>query len=224
MARPGHPHGSADGDGLADGAQRAATPVERYAQLRDRGVPTPTFYELGADGAPNFASSMTNLAERNPYHASVWVYGEDEYRKMRLFTTEDGSAGFALKDGDEIVSVYSHGGPQNRAVGQALLATAVAQGGRRLDCFDTILPRLYARAGFVPVARLAWDDEEAPGGWDYDTYERFNNGRPDVVFMAYDPEAVDSAYNSSGGTRITSYDDGPSAIDAYLTDVEQRGR
>lgn len=167
---------------------------------------------------------MTNLAERNPYHASVWVYGEDEYRKMRLFTTEDGSAGFALKDGDEIVSVYSHGGPQNRAVGQALLATAVAQGGRRLDCFDTILPRLYARAGFVPVARLAWDDEEAPDGWDYDTYERFNNGRPDVVFMAYDPEAVDSAYNSSGGTRITSYDDGPSAIDAYLTDVEQRGR
>ncbi|MGO2933157.1 hypothetical protein [Microbacterium sp.] len=158
---------------------------------------------------------MEELRQGNRFHASVYVYDSDEYRDMRMFTTDDGKAGFALK-GDEIVSVFVHSDSEHRGSAQALMAAAVEQGGRRLDCYDTILPSVYARAGFVPVARVRWNDDYAPDGWDYPTYQPFNNGRPDVVFMAYNPAAVDGRYDRSAGAYVDDYDDGSPLVDAYL--------
>ncbi|MFC9841322.1 hypothetical protein ACFVKB_47395 [Rhodococcus sp. NPDC127530] len=86
--------------------------------------------------------------------------------------------------------------------------TAVAQGGRRLDCFDTVLPDLYSKAGFVAVARLRWNDDYAPDGWDYTTFRQFNGGRPDVVFMAHNPRAADSTYRRGTGVYVDDYDHG----------------
>lgn len=94
---------------------------------------------------------------------------------------------------------------------QSLISTAVAAGGRRLDCFDTVLPKIYAEEGFVPAARLRWNDDYAPAGWDHATYRRYNQGRPDVVFMAYQTAAVDSAYNPAQGRYVADYDDGVAA-------------
>ncbi|KXX58786.1 hypothetical protein AZG88_44165 [Rhodococcus sp. LB1] len=150
---------------------------------------------------------MSALKDNNPYAASVFVYDIGEYRRMRLLITDDGKAGIALK-GDEVVSVYAHRDCRHPRAGRALLETAVAQGGRRLDCFDTVLPDLYSRAGFVAVARLCWNDDYAPDGWDYTTFRQFNAGRPDVVFMAYDPQAVDSTYRPGAGMYVDDYDQG----------------
>lgn len=159
---------------------------------------------------------MEDLRRNNRFHASVYVYDEDEYRAMRLFTVDDGKAGFALK-GDEIVSVFCHNDSKHAGCAQALMAAAVDEGGRRLDCFDTVLPKVYARAGFVPVARLAWNDEYAPPEWDYPTYQLFNGGRPDVVFMAYDPSSIDGSYTAGAGVQIDDYDEGPPLVDAALS-------
>jgi hypothetical protein len=188
-------------------------PADEAAQLREQGRPTPTLYELDPADADVFHDSITALTSRSRFATSVHVYSEDEYRQMRLFTTADGRAGVALK-GDDIVSVFSSPDGENVGCAPSLLATAVANGGRRLDCFDTVLPRLYASAGFVPVARLSWNDEYAPEGWDYDTYTQFNGGRPDVVFMAYDPDMVGSRYDPTAGQRIDDYDDGTAAASA----------
>ena len=35
---------------------------------------------------------------------------------------------------------------------------------------------------------MPWNDEYAPEGWDYELFRNFNQGRPDVTFMAYDPK------------------------------------
>lgn len=188
-------------------------PADRAAQLRAQGRPTPTLYELDPADADVFHGSITALTSRSRFATSVHVYAEDEYRQMRLFITDDGRAGVALK-GDDIVSVFSSPDGENVGCAPSLMATAVANGGRRLDCFDTVLPRLYASAGFVPVARLGWNDEYAPEGWDYGTYGQFNGGRPDVVFMAYDPDKVGSRYDPAAGQRIDDYDDGAAAASA----------
>lgn len=187
--------------------------TSRTAQLRERGLKTPTVYELTPDSAPGYASAMQALKTNNRYHASVEVYPEDDYRQMRLFTVDDGTAGFALKD-DELVSVFCHQDSIHRGSTPALLVAAVHEGARRLDCFDTALPGLYARGGFVPVARLGWNDEYAPDGWDKGTYRAFNDGRPDVVFMAYDPSALDSRY-VPGGERVEDYDAGSELAAEY---------
>lgn len=38
--------------------------------------------------------------------------------------------------------------------------------------------------------RLPFDDKYKPDGWSYKQQAKFNNGRPDVVFMVYDPATV----------------------------------
>jgi GNAT superfamily N-acetyltransferase len=176
-------------------------------------------YELEPGSAGAFRESISALKENNPYAASVYVYDAGEYDGMRLFTTDDGRAGFALKD-DDVVSVFVRGDSEHRGSAPALMAQAVAQGGRRLDCFDTVLPHVYARAGFVPVARLKWNDDYAPDGWDYPTYGRFNGGRPDVVFMAYSPGAEDSPYKPGEGAYVEDYDEAGALVADFIKGTE----
>lgn len=187
----------------------------RLAELQRQGRPAPEVYELDQGSANGFRDSISVLKENNPYAASVYVYDAKEYGDMRLFTTDDGKAGFALK-GDDIVSVYVRRDSEHRGCAAALMAQAVAQGGRRLDCFDTELPHVYARAGFHPIARLPWNEEYAPEGWEHGLYDDFNNGRPDVVFMAYKPGTEDGRYTPGQGAIVADYDDAGNLIDDVL--------
>jgi len=180
---------------------------DRAQYLRAQGYSTPNLYELDPGDADLYHAQMSALKDNNPYAASVSVYDIDEYRHMRLLITDDGKAGVALNS-DEVVSVYAHRDCRHPRAGRALLEAAVAQGGRRLDCFDTVLPDLYSKAGFVAVARLRWNDDYAPDGWDYTTFRQFNGGRPDVVFMAYDRKAVNSTYRRGTGMYVDDYDQG----------------
>ncbi|MCE4265339.1 hypothetical protein H4F68_12615 [Rhodococcus globerulus] len=157
---------------------------------------------------------MLELTHKNPHAASVHVYDEAEYRQMRLLVTDDGKAGVALKD-DEIVSAFAHKDCAYPRSVQSMLRQATRLGGHRLDCFDTVLPDMYADAGFVPVARLAWNDDYAPDGWDYQLFGTFNGGRPDVVFMAYDPDRVGGIYTPGAGEYVDDYDIGIARAQAY---------
>lgn len=163
-------------------------PMERKQQLRAMGKSVPQLVELDPEeNAGYFHEKITALAnkETNPYHASVYVYDTEEYKNMRLFMTKDATAGIALKEDGDIVSVFSVKGSQHKGVANSMIATAVSLGGKKLDCFDTVLPSIYAQEGFVETGRMQWDDQYKPDGWEYETYTSFNDGRPDVVFMEY---------------------------------------
>lgn len=168
---------------------------------------TPVLYELGPDDADVFRDAILDLRMGNPYAASVTVYDTADYADMRLLITDDGRAGIAVR-GDEIVSVFARRDSAYPRCGRSLVAVAVEAGGRRLDCFDPALPRIYAAEGFRPVARLKWVDEYAPDGWDYQLYSNYNSGRPDVVFMRYDPARLDSHYQPGEGRYVEDYDAG----------------
>jgi hypothetical protein len=99
------------------------------------------------------------------------------------------------------------------SVGYSMIQAAVEAGGRKLDAFDTFLPGIYEAAGFKPVARLPWNDEFAPPGWNKDTFNDFNNGEPDVVFFVYDPNYFGGATDVP---RFTDYDEAVAAQDAEL--------
>ena len=187
----------------------------RAVQFRSRGDSTPDLYELAPSDADLYRQQMEQLEVSNRFASSVHVYNDDEYANMRLFVTDDGRSGIALNH-DEIVSAYSHRDSKYPSAAKSMLAVAVQQGGQRLDCFDTALPRIYAEAGFVPVARLKLDDDYAPDGWNYRVYSRYNGGRPDVVFMAHNPTALDSQYIPGAGHYVDSYDGGIDAARARV--------
>lgn len=190
-------------------------PTDERESFAARGLSAPTLYELAPADASVYREQMLELTYKNPHAASVHVYDESEYRQMRLLVTDDGKAGVAFKD-DEIVSAFGHKDCAHPKAVQSMLRQATRLGGRRLDCFDTVLPTLYADAGFVPVARLAWNDDYAPDGWDYQQFSRFNGGRPDVVFMAYDPGRVGGIYTPGAGEYVDDYDIGIARTQAYM--------
>ena len=157
---------------------------------------TPNIYELEptTDNATVFQRLISENKASLKYGSAVMTYEVDDYQQMRLFLTEDGTSGVAIKKDGDIVSVFSAGGN-----GRALMELAISAGGRKLDCFDTILPQYYAPHGFRAVARIKWDDSQAPVDWNKETFKRYNNGEPDVVFMVYDPSKMDAFYSNKDG-------------------------
>jgi hypothetical protein len=160
-------------------------PEERARQLRELGKTTPDLYEVHPEDSSAFHDKIMQLQVGNKWHASVYVYPVDDYKDMRVFLASDGESGIAIKDDGDIVSVFSSPIARDRQSANSMIATAVSLGGTKLDCFDTVLPKIYAQEGFVEVDRDSWSDEYKPKGWDYETYKGFNNGRPDVVYMEY---------------------------------------
>lgn len=167
-----------------------------------RGISTPDVVET--TDAAAFLKAVTEARGR-PSGAAVNAYSEEEYKGMRLFVVGDGAAGFALK-GDDIVSVFKNSS-EVKGAAHVLIPLAVQLGGRRLDAFDTVLPVLYASHGFKAVARVKFSDEHAPDGWSREEFGEYNDGRPDVVYMAYDP-AFNHEYARTDGEYVSTPEEG----------------
>lgn len=179
--------------------------------LREMGYSTPDMVRVvnaDRDNAAAYKEAITAAKAASPYGMSVDVH--DSYEGATLYLTPDGLAGVALENGN-VVSGFSHPDNPNRGFVQHAISLAVADGGDHLDCYDTMLPHLYARVGFEPVARMPWNDEYAPEGWDYDLYGQYNGGRPDVVFMKYNPDAFGGTYEPGAGQVVQEWDDGVAA-------------
>jgi len=199
------------------GAQNRADPRNTtYADQKTGIMPSWTWREGVADSAAytlsapvevqdaaQFRNALTAAKEASRFGGAVNVYSEAEYAKMRTFLSEDGLAGFALKDGD-IVSVFSHpagGGGRLRS----LIDSAIANGGTTLDAFDTGtadrpgLPQMYAALGFVETSRQPFNPKFKPADWPEEL------GTPDVVFMEYaaDVEQLVAAPLFGGGALPT---------------------
>ena len=87
---------------------------------------------------------------------------EMPYTGVRYYLREDFSGGYGVTDDGELIGLFSLNGG-----GRALVRDAMANGARRLDCFDGFLTDFYASIGWTEVMREAnW----TPGG-------------PDVVYM-----------------------------------------
>ena len=184
--------------------------------MQDAGASVPAMYELQSQDADIFQDAIQTAKNKNVFGAAVTVYPESEYAKMRLFIAEDGKAGFALK-GNDIVSVFSEA--PHVGASAPMLQLAVQEGGRKLDAFDTVLPDLYFNAGFKIVSRTEFNEEYQPDGWSKQTFKQFNNGKPDVVFMVYDP-ANTEVPSATAGRLYEDYDKAVEAQDAAVNDYK----
>ena len=189
----------------------AGNSARTYAE---QSVSTPRFIELNSSeqSAQQFSDAINQAkASLGEFGDSVFVYSSEEYGDMRLFLTEDGTGGFALKEtGTEgavdIVSVFNSAESPNKQVNYPMIRLATEEGGNMLDAFDIYLPKLYSANGFKVRSRLKWDDEQAPDGWDKEAFKNYNNGEPDVVFMYYQPDRIDVyEQGSEEGELFTDY-------------------
>ena len=174
------------------------------------GATAQTFHEI--EGPSQFAALVKHVYLTDKFGQCVTPFTPAEYAGLRLFVNADSNAFFALR-GDEVISAESMSKGTMAAHSMLLFATEL--GARRLDCFDTILPDIYAECGFRAVSRTPFDTEYEPDKFkrkwnEFGQYNRYNNGQPDVVFMVYDPDKI-HAYEPGTGKSYDSYDEAQAA-------------
>lgn len=170
----------------------------------------PEFLELepSTSNAAVFTSAISAARRsQGKLGEAVYVYPESEYIGMRMFLSDDGMAGFAIKPDGDLVSVFnniSETESVRKSRGRAAMEAAVDAGAIKLDCFDTMLPPFYASHGFVVASRLKWDETQAPQNWDKSSagFGLYNNGEPDVVFMV---KANSTAQTAHSGEYASDY-------------------
>ena len=220
------------GDSGASG--RLIEPTPQFSRiLNQTGASSPNFVQLKADTASRqeFIDRMSAARDtRGALGRSVDVYSTPrDYRGYKLFTTEDGKAGFGISPSGELSSVVSARDNPNRGFTDAALAAAVQNGAKWLMAFDTVLPQKYARFGFKPVARLPFSEDMARQDWGQEALDAFtekaaafNNGRPDAVFMVYDPNFSDTVANNVGGKITDDYDVAMREVQKAIAAVAKR--
>ena len=173
------------GDGLVD--YHIETPDKVKSIFQNAGVSTPSYNKLKLNNQQSIDTFKKAIAKAKQSlgNDGASVELKDDYTDINLYLSEDGESGFGIKPNGDIVSVFSSKKVKGRSA--HMLEMAISQGGRQLDCFDVYLVEIYEAHGFKPVAKMKWNDEYIPEGWNKDNFKDYNNGEPDVVFMAYDP-------------------------------------
>lgn len=176
--------------------------------LRNAGIdanPTP----VNRVSATEFYNAISKGKRSNKNGWMVDVHTIKEYRGMKCFLTSDGLSGVAVKPNGDVVSVFSAGGGRKMA---KLIPYAVANGGRKLDCFGGGLQDMYARYGAKATGKTPFNEEYAPDGWDR------SMGKPDVVAMTL-PSSLDElvkSYDKNAKVnmgRVRSFSDYDKMID-----------
>ena len=140
-----------------------------------------------------YREMMIEALETNKFKSSVTVHSTEDFSNMRLFVTEDGSTGITLTKDGFLGGAFGNpkaDRPNNLA---QMMLLGIKEGAITAEAFDTVLPNYYSMFGLKAVSRTAFNEEYRPlkvngalEDWDYDTYYKFNKGKPDVVFFIYD--------------------------------------
>lgn len=143
------------------------------------------FYEIRIATPEEFYEAIGQAKARNPYGPFVTQHEISDYAKMRLFITTDKTAGIAITEDNNIVSVFNGG--EKRGVLKTLLPVAIEQGGRKLDNYNSKgLSSLYELYGFNPVSKVKFNSKFAPDDWNYE-----RDGEPDVVFWIHNGDSAE---------------------------------
>ena len=169
-----------DESGGATSGQWTGSDATIAAAREAAGLPKPPAKYV--EGSPQeLIAGYEKLKAKDPALAAyITAYTPDEYKAAgaRVFMSEDGLSGYAIKADGELVTVFSVA----RGRGDGLVTSSILNGATKLDCYEDPashhLTDLYSLGGFQETERMTWDEQYRPPGWDSN---RFDN--PDVVMM-----------------------------------------
>lgn len=169
---------------------------QAVSTIYSRGVDVAETKNVSANGAAfSIALDEARLADaKNGWAVTPKTEHEIVESGVQVFMDSNGAVGFGIAPDGDIEAVFankSKGAP--RRATDSIIPEAIANGGTKLDCYGPELVKIYARHGFVPVARVAFNPEYANTGWD------ISKGTPDIYFMMAtdtDPDSVVRNYGS----------------------------
>lgn len=154
------------------------------------------------DDLSAFSEALANAVEHNVYGAFVDKHSPEELREsgVTAFLSEDNMAGIAVWPDGNIGAVFRDERSRYKKATGRLMMTALQAGGTKLDCYDGFLRSLYAKFGFVPVARVRFNKKYAPKNWKSAFKE------PDIIFWKHCGEPVETVARNIGKYRAYQKD------------------
>lgn len=159
----------------------------------------------------------------NEHGAFVTQHSVEEYQQMKyLFLTLDGTAGIAVTQDNNIVSVFNGG--VRRGVLKTLLPVAIKVGGRKLDNYNSEgLSAMYELYGFNPVSKTKFNANFAPDDWNFE-----RDGEPDIVFWIHNGDAAEDVVINFGRYQVPwnsvqvfeTYDDAEAYRDKLIEQID----
>ena len=164
------------------------------------------------DAAAFAASQAEAIAQRKDDKLQIAPLTQQDAQKIideggKLFMTEDGKAGAYVTADGYMGGLFKQPGANRTQAAKVLQEARIKAGGKFFDAFGinnesgkgTTLEDIYIKNGFRPVARMTFNPEVAPPGWENTNLKN----RPDNVFFVYDP-----TYKATKGEgqRIEDYD------------------
>lgn len=146
-----------------------------------------------SDRYNDFADALSNHVVTHPFGAFVSTHTPEELAEddARVMMNPDGKSGIAVFSDNNIGAVFNNS--DRKGTLRDMLPIALEMGGNKLDNFDGALSKFYAQFGFVPVAKVAFNDEYAPEGWNYE-----RDGRPDVIFWMHNGDSPSAVVDKQG--------------------------
>ena len=180
----------------------------RSGSSKNSGRSEKTFKGISRVDAKDFVEIASRNKRNHKFGSSVDVFKAKDYKGYQLIVAKGKGRAYvtlAISPSGEVSSVTASKSA-TKADLNAAFDLAIASGGVRwLNGFDTILGDLYAYYGFEPVARLPFDTDQAPPDWSYKAYNKFKDGKPDLLFMKF---------NGQMGRKLSEYPD-PGYADSY---------
>lgn len=161
------------------------------------------------ESAEYFHNGQIYCYHETAYGKQVTIDSQEDIMKVQsAYITHDGQAGGYVKENGEFGGLFSTNKSQ-RKVANSILDVVMEHDGQRvshLECFDTYLPKIYQRSNFITVAHVAFNDEYAPEGWDYQKMEKYNKGKPPVLIMVPQDHMKNQIITPYDYTNETNYD------------------
>lgn len=167
--RAGSSLGSISAGRNAAGNQRVfRQPVSDGTAYSRAGATTQELVDSTAD--PEYFSVQLNRAikeNKNGLMVSPKTPQELADSGAVTFMSKDGMSGAAVTADGDIEAVFRIPGGEGKKLSYQMVVTAVDNGGVKLDCYGEKLVQNYSKMGFEPVAKVKWNPEYAPEGWNY---------------------------------------------------------
>lgn len=165
--------------------------------LTQRGV-TDLHLQEGQD-QQRFSDALNAAKASNDHGAYVDAQSVEQLTEKgaKLIVSEDGLAGAAVattgKEKGNIFAVFKDAKSTARGASAELLIQAIADGGNKLDCYAGKLAAMYAKIGMEPVARVAFNEEFMPDGWN-----TARDDHPDIIFWKHNGDSADTVAQKYG--------------------------
>lgn len=197
-------------------AQVSSSETLRHIRLRLKKLGCVQF-EL--DNPKSFREDFNSAKSAQKNGACVDEHSLKDLSNMKLLRSENGFV--AVESNGNINSVLRDVRKHKTSnFLRDLLLNAIANGGCKLDCFAITkdganggLAEMYSQYGFIPIVKDHFNRDFAPDNWNYE-----RDGEPDVVFMYYCGDSIETVVKKSDNKKYKHYLDYDIP---YITDLPQ---